>query len=97
MSTEQSTLFGKTIVINHLGTVIPSQPLRGDMYIDSNTGETRVFDGNAWILITDFVADLPPQGPTVEELCEQHPGLKELQDQLREAQEKFDSYLILVK
>jgi hypothetical protein len=57
-----------------------------------------VYDGSHWVELTTTSAILNiPKTVRVTDLCEQHPGLKELNQELDEAQEKFDAYLALVK
>ena len=95
----QNTLHGQAISITYSGTVKPASPIRGEMYVDLNTSTNWIYDGITWVTIHPNIST-PfefPVGPSVEELCEKHPGLKELKDELDEAQAKFDSYLILVR
>jgi hypothetical protein len=91
MSTTTPTFVGAPIRYNDITK--PTQPILRDMYHDLATNKILVFNGSWW---ADVDTD-EPQGPTVEELCEQHPGLKELKDKMDEATEKFNAYKALVQ
>ena len=72
----------------------------GEMFYDSLAGEMKVYNGTAWIKISDFVSMSEQEKEDM--LCEQHPGLKELRElrdslQTVEATEKFEAYKALVK
>ena len=78
----------------------PINPVTGTLWYNTNTCESFLYNGSIWVLmggsvsISDFKRKLTAED--VETLCEKHPGLRELQDELKEAQEKFDMYLALV-
>lgn len=65
-------------------------PVAGQVVIDPNSLIAHQFDGKKWVQFSHVV-------PTVDQLCEQHPGLAQLKSELDAAQAKFDAYLALVK
>lgn len=91
-----STFYGVPITVVSKPT--PS-PIAGEVYVDTKTGKSLVYDGRFWIEITTFAspgAEMWNEN-SVEVLCEKHPGLAELKENLDEATEKFQAYLALVK
>lgn len=72
----------------------------GEMFYDSLAGEMKIYDGTAWVKISELARMSDQEKEDM--LCEQHPGLKELRDlrdslQTAEANEKFEAYKALVK
>ena len=89
------TFLGKTISVV---PTIPGKPVTGQMFFDVANSQYLIYTGSNWVEITNATPILNIPGTVrVEDLCETHPGLKELKQQRDEAQEKFDAFLALVK
>ena len=65
-------------------------PAVGATKFDVKSQRYFIFDGKVWIMMFD-------NHTSIFDLCRKHPGLKELKQELDEAQEKFDAYLALVR
>lgn len=76
----------------------PLSPVTGEIYFDVVQSRNYIYTGLQWIEISSLpvsaVEDL--QKTEEEKLCEQHPGLAELREELKKAQEKFDTFKALV-
>ena len=77
------------------GSQIPLNPVVGTYWMDMNTCTGYVYNGAQWLSIGVSMPASP--GPSIDDLCEMHPGLAELRAELKEAQEKFEAYLALVR
>ena len=73
-----------------------ANPLVGEIYYNQAEGKIKTWDGSKWITISDYGYGTSNYEDTREELLrKKHPGLAELWEELKEAQEKYDAYLAL--
>ena len=73
-----------------------SIPLTGTIRLETTLNQMQVYDGSNWIAINGQTLPFKKQ-QSIESLCEKHPGLAELKQELDEAQQKFDAYLALIR
>ena len=79
---------------------LPSTPTVGQIWLDTQDNEIKIFDGIGWVTIdpnSSAAMTWRDEQEYEKSLCEKHPGLKELKDQLDEAKEKYEMYKALVQ
>jgi len=101
MALSNGTFYGHAV---EFVTEQPEVPVIGQMYVDKVDYRTKIFNGRFWECFNSvstsalvFNGSARNEAAYEEELCEKHPGLKELKEQLKEAQEKFAAYKALVQ
>jgi len=103
MALPNKALFGRPI--EYVSGPGPN-PRQGQMYVEPLTFRSMMFDGTQWVELAldpnsmemmSWQEEVAYEALIEAELCAQHPGLKELKDQLDEAREKFEAYKALVK
>lgn len=83
--------------INNISIKIPIGPAAGQISYGAR-GTVRVFDGTYWVELHSMMpAASQERKYTDDELCKLHPGLEQLKKEVKEAQERYDAYLALVK
>lgn len=78
----------------------PITPTVGQIWLDTQDNEVKLFNGLAWIKVDPNSAAgmlWRDEQEYEKALCEKHPGLKELKEQLDEAKEKYEMYKALVQ
>lgn len=99
MARSIATLFGRPIQYVPGPTL---NPIIGQVYIDPTTLQQMAWSGRSWVAIDPgtFMSqedESAREAALEEELCNKHPGLQELKEQLEEAREKFEAFKALVK
>ena len=82
------------------GYPLSSKSVAGQMRYDTANQTLSVFDGSAWIMLDSNSMSAMNYRDSVtyeKELCDKHPGLKELKEQLDAAKERYEMYKALVK
>lgn len=72
----------------------PASVPTGTIRHNTHTGFVEIHDGTKWKQINSNMWDFyePSEELTDAELCEKHPALRELKNNLKEAQEKYDAF-----
>lgn len=105
MKTNFGTIFGRPITsakvidsLNHVTfignlAINPTTGIVGQLYRNTITNEMLIYTDAGWMPLLDKVIDATL---SEEQLCDKHPGLRQLKNELDDAKEKFESFKALL-